>query len=375
MNKVKIIHSGDFHIGSSRSGISNGRAEIRNTFFKVIDLCKKEAADILLISGDLFDTPFPEREDVSEIIDAMKSIPETVIAISPGNHDCACPGSVWLKESFPENVYVFTSFTESYDFPEKNTRLFGAAFTDPFEKLSLLSFPKELSDTMTNICVLHGDFVSAQTESVYNPITSDAISASGFDYLALGHIHKRSDIKKIGKTYFAYCGCPDGRGFDEVGGHGVYAGTVGKEDCRLEFIELSSRKYLTFDVDISDCETSLGAAGKILNHIKENDSENFRKNLYRITLTGAVPPEFSPSATVIEEKLSGEVEHIKVTDKTYADPQNLKQLATDCSLRGIFVKKMLEKLENASENELQKYQKALKIGLTAFEREVPSDDN
>lgn len=375
MNKVKIIHSGDFHIGSSRSRTNNGRTEIRNTFFRVIDLCKKESADFLLIAGDLFDTPFPQREDISEIINAMESIPETVIAISPGNHDCACPGSVWLKEDFPENVYVFTSFTEFYDFPEKNVRLFGAAFTDYFEKLPLLSFPKELSDTMTNICVLHGELVSTQSESVYNPITANAIAESGFDYLALGHIHKRCDIKKSGKTYFSYCGCPDGRGFDEEGSRGVYLGTVEKEFCSLEYMELSSRKYLSFDVDISDCETSLGIAEKLLEYMKNTDPETFRRNLYRITLTGTIPAEFSPSVSAIETKLSGEVDYIKITDKTSSDKNDLMQLAEESSLKGIFVKKMLSNLENVAEDQRQKYLSALKLGLMAFDGEVSLDDN
>ena len=41
------------------------------------------------------------------------------------------------------------------------------------------------------------------------------------DYIALGHIHKFSGIKRIGNTYYAYSGCPEGRGFDEEGDKGI----------------------------------------------------------------------------------------------------------------------------------------------------------
>ncbi len=374
MSAIKILHTGDFHIGSSRTGITNGRAEIKNTFFKVLDICKEEHIDLLLIAGDMFDSPFPCSDTVNEITEGFLRIPDTVVAIAPGNHDCACPGSVWLKTDFPDNVYIFTSFSEHFDFPEKNLRLFGAAFTDRFEKIPLLSSAETKDSPAINICVLHGELVSSNSESSYNPITPDSISACGFDYLALGHIHKRSEIQKNGTTFYAYCGCPDGRGFDEDGSRGIYLGTVEKGNCRLEYRELSSRKYLYTNIDISDCETSLGITEKILNSLKA-ESDTYQNNLYRISLTGTVSPGFSPSIQQIEAKLSEVLSYARVTDNTELNPEDILKLATESSLRGIFVQKMLA-LTDSSDSANQKICKmALNLGLKAFEREVTLDDN
>ncbi len=375
MKGVKILHSGDFHIGSSRSGISSGRAELKNTFIKVINICKTENIDFLLISGDLFDTPFPDGETTDEIIDAMSQIPDTVVAISPGNHDYACPGSVWLKNQFPDNVIIFTSFMEYYDFEEKNVRLFGAAFTDRFERIPLLSAEPTFCDDMINLCVLHGQIVSTLGESEYNPISTDTIAKCGFDYLALGHVHKRSDIQKSGKTFYSYCGCPDGRGFDEDGSHGVYIGTVEKGKCNLEYTELSSRKYIIDTLDISGCETTNQISEKALSFIKEKHPESYKDNLYRISLCGTVSTDFTPNIPRIENSLKSETAYIRVYDKTEASLTNISDLASESSFRGIFVQKLLEMQASADDADKELYLKALRLGLKAFEKGVTLGDN
>lgn len=379
MDGLRILHAGDFHIGATRSTLGNtrgmGRAEIKNTFFKVLDICRTNSVDFLLIAGDLFDTPFPDADTVAEIIHAISQTPDTIIAISPGNHDCACPGSVYLSYTFPENVFIFTSFVEYFDFPEKNTRLYGAAFTDRFEKLPLLSGTTEINPDMINLCVLHGDIVSSHSDSLYNPITPDTIKTSGFDYLALGHIHKRSDIQKCGNTFYAYCGCPDGKGFDEDGSRGAYLGTIGKDLCNMEYIELSSRKYLLEKTDITECQNSLEVSSKILGEIKQKYPHDFGNNLYRIYLTGTLSTDVSLNTTQIESILNQELSYAKVYDNTDTVFSSIKAIAGESSLRGIFVQKMLEMTENADSNDLDTYKKALKLGLKAFEKEVLWGDN
>ncbi len=375
MAGVKILHTGDFHIGSSRSGVSSGRAELKNTFVKVINICKAESIDFLLISGDLFDTPFPDSETTDEIIEAMSQIPDTIIAISPGNHDYACPGSVWLKNQFPDNVIIFTSFMEYYDFEEKNVRLFGAAFTDRFEKIPQLTATPSLSENMINLCVLHGQTVSALGESEYNPIPVNTIAECGFDYLALGHVHKRSEIQRFGNTFYSYCGCPDGRGFDEDGSKGIYMGTIEKGRCNLEYAELSSRKYIFESLDISGCETTNQISLKILSYIKEKYPDSFMNNLYRISLVGTVSTTYTPDIIRIEDVLKSEVAYIRVYDNTEANLDNIPELVSESSFRGIFVQKLLEMQAGASDADKELYIKALRLGLKAFEREVTLGDN
>lgn len=372
---VKILHTADLHIGSGRTGVKNGKAEIENTFFRIIDLCKSENIDFLLIAGDLFNSPFVPHETAEKVICAFSKIPDTIIAISPGNHDFVCPGSVYSKYKFPENVVVFSSFLEYRDFPEKNVRLWGAGFTDRFEALPLLQANENINSDFLNICVLHGEVVADNSPSTYNPVFPALISQSNFDYLALGHIHKSSDIERLGNTHFAYSGSPDGMGFDETGSHGVYLGTVSKGSCKLDRLELSSRQYIDTNFDVTSHQNLFDIADNILENIKQNNPEDYAKNLYRITLTGEVLASFFVDSSQLGKLLAEKLFYVEITDKTTTDASDLLTLANETSLRGVFVKKALEKISAVSEDEETILKNALKFGLQAFGKEVTLNDN
>jgi hypothetical protein len=65
---------------------------------------------------------------------------------------------------------------------------------------------------------------------------------------------------------------------------------------------------------------------------------------------------------------------IKLKDKTEI-ALDLESLSKEASLKGLFVKKMLERTENAPEDEKELYKKALKLGLKAFNTEVKYDED
>ncbi len=376
---VKILHAADFHLGSARTHLDrrseSGKSELLNTFLRMVDFCKEQCVDFALLAGDLFDTPFPASNIVSEVIFALKKCPSTTFIISPGNHDFACPGSVYCETEFPPNVLIFNSFLEYFDFPEKNLRIFGAAFTDRFERLPLLSGSTDVMADMINICVLHGQLASEGSDNNYNPITPDTIRSCNFDYLALGHVHKRSEIRKLGNTSFAYCGCPDGRGFDEEGSCGVYVGVIDKGVCELEYVEFSSRLYLTSSIDITNCQSSVEIANLILEKVRENYPETYGEHLYRINLSGTTDLSFSPNLRQIEKLLSHELLYTKISNHTTTSLSRIEELSQESSLRGVFVKKLLDMEKNNPSHDPRIYRLAMELGLGAFESEVTLGDN
>ena len=68
-----------------------------------------------------------------------------------------------------------------------------------------------------NILITHGDL----GESKYNHMNLNEIKSKGFDYVALGHIHKRDD-----STNIVYPGSLISLGFDELGEHGMIVGEI-----------------------------------------------------------------------------------------------------------------------------------------------------
>ncbi len=374
-NSVKVLHTADFHLGASRVGVRNGKSEIENTLQKLISVCKDKAVDFLLIAGDLFDSPFVDDPYAKKIAALFARIPNTTIAIATGNHDPFCAGSVYAKNEFPENVVVFGGELKYIDFPEKGVRLWGAGFSERYTYSPLLTNDKHDDKDFIQLCVLHGELTSEGSECVYNPIYQSQIENCGFDYLALGHIHKRTEIKKLGNTHFSYCGCPDGKGFDEIGSLGVYIGTISKENCNMEYYETSSRKYIIDNIDISEIENTFELADRIKNHIETVYGDASGDNLYRIILQGSISPSFSVNLKQLEDILSEAANYIRIMDKTEPDISDTEKIATETSLRGIFAKKMLEKIKNTAESEQQTYKNALKFGLQAFSKGVKLNDN
>lgn len=369
---MKVIHCADVHLGAGISsfgaiGVTRA-AEIKNTFMNILRLCRDEAADYLLIAGDLFDSAIPPQGLVKEVAEGFAGIPGTKVIITPGNHDCAVAGSCYLnRELWSDNVYIFSDKWSHVEFPEDGVRVFGGGFTSVYQIEPLLDFEQGCpGDGFINIGVLHGDLVSAGGESNYNPVTERQIGESGLDYLALGHIHARSGLKRAGRTVYAYAGCPEGRGFDELGEKGVYVGTVDKTGCHMEFRRMCRRIYAEEEVDISRAGDSREAAFYIQKHL-EKYGEDYRKNLYKIILTGKV----QDGALLSEEDIGAAAEtfYIRIKNETRRNV-DYERVAGQRNLKGMFVGKMLEKIkeyENKGKmREADLYREALEAGYLSF---------
>ena len=144
--------------------------------------------------------------------------------IAPGNHDCYGPRSVYAGTAWPDNVHIFSTVAvEGVELPGLNCVVHGAAFTThQADRSPLMGFAAP-RDGRIHLMALHGD---VEGKGRYGPIALEDIAASGLTYLALGHIHACSGLQKAGDTYWAYPGCPEGRGFDELGDKGVLVVTV-----------------------------------------------------------------------------------------------------------------------------------------------------
>ena len=364
-----IVHCADLHIDSPFTTFSANsdkaairREELLGTFSRIVSLSRENRADFLLIAGDLFDEARVSQGTLEFINNRFKEIPEITVCISPGNHDPYNSGSPYKTFDWAENVHIFG---EQLGYVEKSgVRIYGRAFTGHFARTPLLrsggGLPK-LEASYINILLLHGDINSSS--SVYNPIDVDDFGRCGFDYVALGHIHKRTDIKYSGSVPYCYCGVPEGRGFDEPDECGVILCKVGKRSSNFNFIKTCSRQYITKEIDISDCENNEAICATVLQECPCND------DLYKVVLKGKLPEHFGLSANRITTMLEDKYFYIKVKDETEIKV-DLDVLQKEVSLRGLFVKNVL-----GSEMDENTKEAVLKYGLQAFDGEVNPDDN
>lgn len=272
---LKILHSADWHLDSLFAGFPNDQRKLlkeeqRKIPGKIADLCRREDCDLVLLAGDIFDGA-ASQETLDILKDALASCGVPVL-ISPGNHDFCAPGSPWLEEQWPQNVFVFTGGLESVSIMGLNCRIYGGAFQSMDCEAMLKNFEAE-GDEKYCIAVLHGD--PTQKDSPYNPITTAQVRNSSLDYLALGHIHKAGAFR-AGNTLCAWPGCPMGRGWDETGDKGVCIVTL-EEEAQIRAVSLDTLRFYDLEVDIG--EDAAGALDAVLPGVGSDD-------FYRITLTG-----------------------------------------------------------------------------------------
>lgn len=367
MRTVTFLHCADIHIGAAAGFLgekaAGRRAETLITFEKIMKLAAERNVDFVLIAGDLFDSNRIDTAFSDAAFEAIRACGLPVIAVA-GNHDPLSADSPF-KRHIPDNLCVLGEEDCAVEIPNAPVKIFGRSFTGTY-LAGEERFPLAPSPEKYNILLLHGDLNGSQS---YNPITSGFIESCGMDYLALGHIHAASGALRAGKTVFAYSGCPEGQGFDETGEKGVYIGTLGENGCELEFVPICKRRLESVNIDISDCENQAQLMPKVTAELLRRFGEDYRNNLYKIILVGALEEGFSVNTAELSERLSQEVYFAKVRDKTTVRA-DLSAIAMNNDLMGIFVKKMLERASSADAEERRKITAALDIGLRAFHSEV-----
>ena len=371
MGTVKILHCADLHIGASSASIgergATRKTEALLTFEKAIDLCQEQGVNIMLISGDLFCSNDIPRSYVSRVIECIEKLGSTEVVFAAGNHDPLNSQSPFNSVKLPSNFHILPTYNSVITFENLGVKVYGRSFPEVYLE-GERRFPLTADPDYINIMCQHGELRS-DLSSNYNSITPEFIENSGMDYIALGHIHKRSEPAKRGQTYFAYSGCTQGLGFDELGVKGVYIGDIGKGICDLEFYKTSVRTHevLNFTVDGICNEAEL--CEKILSGLQTKYGETFADNLYKIVLNGTVSQNDVIDTDQIAERLMQTVYFAKVIDRTQLG-EDLEVLSREKSLKGIFVSKMLERINSAEEGEKEKLLSALKLGLKAFVSEV-----
>lgn len=356
---IKIVHAADLHLDSAFSSLSAEQAAVlrreqRRIVEDIAAQAERMSADLLLLSGDLFDSDRCFGETAEALCRAFEQT-RAKIFIAPGNHDWYSARSPWTRMKLPENVHVFTSpEVEKVELPELGCTVWGAAFLSDSAQPPLTDF--YATGEGVNIMVLHGDV--DMPESKYGYISQTDIAASGLDYLALGHVHKFSGVRQAGNTFYAYPGCAMGRGFDETGEKGILCGSVEKGGCDMKFLPLSGRRYEILTVDISGSEDVCETVHQAL-------PEDCGRDIYRVILSGEREEE--PDTAALETALGGLCCRLEVRDETRPKIE-LWAAAGENTLKGGFLRRMKALYGAAqSDEERGRITKAVGFGLAALE--------
>ena len=165
--------------------------------------------------------------------------------------------------------------------------------------------------------------------------TPQEIAASGMDYIALGHIHQASGLQKARNTYYAWPGCPEGRGFDECGEKGFYLLDTDGGKMRSEFIKAATRTIYKYEVAVDGATTATQVYEKVKAAITAEP-----KDMVRVELVGERDFDEENLADDIAEYIADKYFFVSVKDRTLRRLR-IEDYYGDKSLKGEFIREVL----------------------------------
>lgn len=335
------------------------REELKDVFVAIIDLAAREAVQVLLIAGDLFEHTTATRGLIKFIDQQFRRIPDARVFISPGNHDPYLPGSYYETYGWAPNVHVFGPSVGRVDLPDLPVSVYGWGFGTWEVRTAPLRGLKVEDPSRINLVVVHGG------DEAYHPFQPADLALIGADYAALGHIHKEGVfLRKGGRAVARYSGSPEALSFGEPGEHGILLGTVDKTlGPQMAFVPMGRRRYISGDVDVAGA-VSLEDLAEMIRQV--DTPERRLEHCYRLTLTGQVDPDLTPDLPLLMEQLAGDFYFLKLQDGTRPD-FDLERLAQERSARGVFVQRLVALEARESDPVMQsRIRRALALGLAAF---------
>lgn len=258
---IKLIHTADIHLDSPLKTLAlrdeSLRAQLqiasRQSFSHMVDYALDEGVQALLISGDLFDSDQRSAKTAAFLIaefDRLASQDVEVLYIK-GNHDAENPVTGGL--SFPGNVHVFSGHGGKKQLKDSDVWIHGVSFSGKHAPESLAEKIPDPEPHAINIAMLHTSLAGSPGHDVYAPCSVDELKQRGFDYWALGHIHKRQ--VHCEQPWIVMPGIPQGR---DIGEHGAKSATVlSIADGAITTHELptSSIEFMEANIDIKSIES------------------------------------------------------------------------------------------------------------------------
>ena len=356
---MKFVHIADMHFDSPFIALSDKgnlgeqrRIEQRKILKKIIEYIKENKIEYLFISGDLYEHQHIRKSTIEYTNNLFKEIENTKIFISPGNHDPILKKSYYSTFNWNKNVYIFNNEIKRIELEDVD--IYGYGFNDFYCSNSNIENLKIENPEKINVLIIHGTLNgSTYVDMQYNPMSTAMLKQKGFNYIALGHIHK-NNFEKNGNII--YPGSTISLGFDELGDHGMVVGEINKTENKLEFIKLDETEFVEEELNCTEINSEEELIEKI-NEIKIQENK-----LYKIILIGKRNFEIN-IYNLYKYNLNEKI--IKIKNKTKPN-YNIEEISNENTLRGLFAKEILEEIKNKNYDD-EIIEQALEIGMEILE--------
>jgi exonuclease SbcD len=236
---MKILHTGDWHVGKSLQGRSR-LEEHENVLGDITNTARDHAVDLTLIAGDVFDSASPSPEAERIVYSTLMRLSEIApVVVIPGNHDndrrlsaltplfaltnvhvragvepdpielpigkekarIAC--IPWLSQRYIVKAAQLMAHdaADTRGLYEERMQAIVEALVRPFE-------PDAVNIILGHMTLANGQMGGGerQAQTIFDYWVNPTIFPATAHYVALGHLHKQQTMP--GKAPVHYCGSP-----------------------------------------------------------------------------------------------------------------------------------------------------------------------
>lgn len=368
---LRFLHCSDIHLDAPFVGLTAEKSEerrrvLRSSFMRMMQYVRDSKVNVVLMSGDVFDTEYATNTTAEVLIREIKNCPDTVFIIAPGQHDSYNGNPIYSSGRLPDNCFVFSSDKLSrFDFEEYNVTVYGWAFMEPSLRENPL-LDRQVDDaSRVNLVCAYAD-LDAPVDSDRCPISLAEIKRFGADYYALGSRHEASKFSSASGSKYSYCGSLECTGFEEsgVGGANLISVIYSDGELSIENKKMSFG-YVRFETEKLDI-TGVNTTNEIISRISRmiSDKKYDSETALRVELVGYVDPRFSVPVNMESEAFG--LYYFNVVDKTLP-LYGTEKFKRDMTVKGEIFRSLYPKLTGENEEERLLAAKAFRIALAALE--------
>lgn len=297
MTSFRFLHAADIHLDSPLRGLDGQEGDIaqrirsapRRAFENLVGYALRERVDFVVIAGDLYDGDWKDYRTglfFSRQMGRLKAANIPVFLLY-GNHDAESRITKALE--LPPNVRVFrTRSPQTFTLDEPGVALHGQSFREKAVTKNLAAAYPSPRRGLFNIGVLHTGLGGMGGHDNYAPCTLTDLTAKGYEYWALGHVHSRQVLHQ--NPWVVFPGNLQGRHVRETGPKGAALVTVRDGEADVGFLDFDVARWETVEVRTQGAESfeDIGDAIREVAAPLVEDAGD-RLLLLRIRLSGRTP--------------------------------------------------------------------------------------
>ncbi len=294
----RFIHAADIHLDSPLRGLESYedapveeiRGANRRAFDNLVELAVEEDVNFVLLAGDLYDGEWKDYNTGLFFAERMGRLRRQNIRVFmvSGNHDAASQITRTLQ--LPDNVQIlWTKKPQTILLDHIGVAIHGQGYQSRAMSKNLAEQYPQYNPGYFNIGILHTALNGREGHESYAPCTLDDLRQKGYNYWALGHVHKREEVSK--DPWIVFPGNIQGRHIRETGAKGASLVTVENgEIIGVEHHELDVLRWSVCLIELADCEV----IDEVQDHVRqalerEQEQAEGRILAVRLVLTGECP--------------------------------------------------------------------------------------